>query len=150
MKATLTMTSTNVKLLLEALTCEVDGLSAGLKALTEAVPRLKALSLTDGPRRVPIAPSGVSGALPFMGSVMVVDAVIEFAQDGDPLWAFDHHRGGLPVAGDVRQKALILERAVLTSYGKDCIRAYRAIVMLAGLHSMPVPSLGRQGRPEAG
>lgn len=149
MKATKPMSVTNVKLLLEALTCEVDGLSAGLKALTASPARFKALTLIDGPHRLAFTAGGISAGLPFAIGVWLADPVLEFAEDGDPLWAFDHQRGGQPVAGDVRQKALILERAVLAGFSTDSIRAYRAIVLLAGLHSLPVPALSRQGVPEA-
>lgn len=148
MKATKPMSVTNVKLLLEALTCEVDGLSAGLKALTASPARFKALTLIDGPRSLHFAAGEVCGVLQ-TGGVWLADPVAEFAEDGDPLWAFDHRRGGQPVAGEVRQKALTLERAVLAGFGVDSIKAYRAIVLLSRMHGVPVPELSRQGVPEA-
>lgn len=154
MKATKPMSVLNVKLLLEALTCEVDGLCGGFPALTEAltarpVPQ-KALTLVDGPRRLLIGASGVGGASAFAGSVWIGDPVYEFAQDGDSLWWFDHSVNGRFVPGCTRQRALVLERAVISSFADDACRAYRAIVLLAGLHHLPVPALGaRQGVPEA-
>ena len=154
MKPTKPMAVTSVKLLLEALTCEVDGLSAPLKALTRAPGVFGRRWLIDGPRKVLISPSGATGGMPFMGSVWICDPALEFSVDGDPLWAFDHMLNGRAVAGDLRQKALIIERALVEAFGRDCIRAYRAVVLLAGMHSIPVPALSpalgaRQGVPEA-
>lgn len=153
MKANTPMSITCVKLLLEALTCEVDGLCGGFPALVEALTARpapqKALTLVDGPRRLLIGASGVGGASAFMGSVWICDPAYEFAQDGDCLWWFDHSVNGRPQAGDVRQRALVLERAVLASFDEDACRAYRAVVLLAGMHNLAVPKLGRQGVPEA-
>lgn len=140
MKANTPMAVTNVKLLLEALTCEVDGLSAGLKALATAPGRFPRVELVDGPRRLQITSSGVCGAF-WAGSVYVVDPVFEFAQDGDALWWFDHTAGGLPVQGSLRERVLVLERAIMAAFSVDSIRAYRAVRLLAGMHSIPVPGL---------
>lgn len=149
MKPTKPMAVTSVKLLLESLTCEVDGLAPAMKALCSVAAPAGPRTLVDGPRRLQIAPSGVCG-LSFAGSVWIADPVYEFGQTGDALWWFDHSRGGLPVEGDLRQRVLVLERAVIRSFHVDPIRAYRAIVLLAGIHGIPVPALGaRQGVPEA-
>lgn len=149
MKPTKPMAVTSVKLLLESLTCEVDGLAPALKALCDVPAPSGHRIVVDGPRRLAIRPSGVCGAS-FAGSVWIADPVWEFGDTGDALWWYDHSRGGLPVEGDLRQRVLVLERAVVSCYGRDPIRAYRAIRLLAGMHNLPVPALGaRQGVPEA-
>lgn len=149
MKATKPMAVTSVKLLLESLTCEVDGLSPAFKALCEVAAPAGHRVVVDGPRRLPITPSGVCGAS-FAGSVWIADPVWEFGDSGDALWWYDHSRGGLPVEGNLRQKVLVLERAVVSCFGRDTVRAYRAVRMLAAIHGIPIPALGaRQGVPEA-
>lgn len=143
------MKPATVALLLAEASAEIAELGSAAQALVKAPARFCAVTLIDGPRRLRIASSGVSDALPYLGSACLVDAVLEFAEDGDPLWAFDHLRNGLPVAGDDRKRAALLERAVRRSLVEDPVRACRALRVLAGLHGLSVPEGVRQGRPEA-
>ena len=148
MKPTL-MAARTVALLLSEASAEIVELGKAAEALVRAPARFCAVTLIDGPRSLRIASSGVSDALPYLGTACVVDAVFEFAEDGDPLWAFDHLRNSLPVAGDDRKRAQLLERAVRQSLVEDPVRACRALTLLARLHGLDLPEGSRQGRPEA-
>lgn len=144
------MSLATVAMLLKDLEAQIAEMGTVGKALVEAPVRLSKKTLVDGPRRLHIRPSGVSEALPFLGSVWLCDPAYEFAQDGDGLWIYSHMRNGFPVAGNDAARAVVLERAVLVSYDRDAVRAFKAIRLLAELQGLPVPALGaRQERPEA-
>lgn len=130
------MAPSTVRLLLDSVKAELGELGKAAEALVKAPARFPGVTLIDGPRKLRIAPSGVSEALPFLGSACLVDAVFEFAEDGDPLWAFDHLRNGLPVAGDDRKRAAILERAVRQAVLEDPVRAYRALLLLCRVRNL--------------